>query len=75
MEAILKFNLPEENHEFECAAHGSEAIGIIDDMNNIFRAHLKHRDPDEEYKTPTEAVEKLWEEFRELVDASNIPKE
>jgi hypothetical protein len=72
MEAILKFNLPDEDHEFKNALRGGKAMSALFDINQMFRSLLKHGDPDAQFKTPTEAVEKLWEEFRTHVEDNDI---
>ena len=73
MEAILKFNLPDEDHEFKNALRGGSALCALHDTNQMFRNLLKHGDPETQFKTPSEAVEWLWEQFREHVENNDIP--
>lgn len=42
--AILEFNLPEENEEFELAKNGARLSYAIDDFDNWLRSELKYND-------------------------------
>jgi len=73
MKAMLEFSLPEEDIEFNNAMKGTSCMCALEEMNNkMFRQRLKHGDPNTEFKTPAEAVEKLWEEFREEINNHDI---
>jgi len=69
MKAILKFNLPEDNHEFTNAVNGAKMKSILWDMKEYFRDELKYQDLNEvEYKT----IEKASEYFWNLINSENI---
>lgn len=44
MEAILKFNLPDDEYEFHCAGHGVHYRCIIEASLNLFRNYIKYND-------------------------------
>jgi len=44
MEAILKFNLPDENHEFHCAVTGAGYQNIIGSILHLFRNYIKYNE-------------------------------
>jgi coproporphyrinogen III oxidase len=72
MEATLKFNLPEENAEFELAVNGSKMHSVLWDMDQWLRAQYKYM-PDEEYSEDKyETYEKCREHLREIISEHNI---
>ena len=42
MKAILKFKLPEDNHEFTNAVNGAKMKSILWDLKEYFRDRLKY---------------------------------
>ena len=69
MKAILKFKLPEDNHEFTNAVNGAKMKSILWDMKEYFRDELKYKDLNEvEYKTLEKASEYFWN----LINSENI---
>jgi hypothetical protein len=69
MKAILKFNLPEENHEFSNAINGSNMKSILWEMKEYFRERLKYEELDEvQGKTIQECSEHFWN----LINSENI---
>lgn len=46
MKAILKFNLPEDDHEFQMATQGSKFHSILWDMDQYLRAKIKYAPDD-----------------------------
>ena len=42
MEAILKFNLPEDHIEFEMAVNGSKMHSVLWEMDQYLRKHIKY---------------------------------
>lgn len=69
MKAILKFKLPEDNHEFTNAVNGAKMKSILWDLKEYFRDELKYQDLNEvEYKT----IEKASEYFWNLINSENI---
>jgi hypothetical protein len=67
MEAILKFNLPEDQHDFELAVNGTKAQVALWEMDQWLRAQYKYM-PDEEYSEDKyETFEKCREQLREIM--------
>jgi len=58
--ATLKFNLPDEQGEFDAAIYGREALVVLWDIDQKLRSLLKHG-------APTEEEAKLAEEIREMI--------
>ena len=42
--AILEFNLPEEQAEFDLAVAGGKLSSVLEDIRNAIRSALKHGD-------------------------------
>jgi hypothetical protein len=62
MEAILKFNLPEERPEFELVVDAAKWYSVCWDMDQYLRAQTKYAPDDmseEVYETLTKTREKL----------------
>jgi len=67
MEAILKFNLPEDHIEFEMAVNGSKMHSVLWEMDQWLRAQYKYM-PDTEYsKDKYETFEKCRDQLREIM--------
>ena len=69
MEAILKFNLPEDNQEFKLATKAQNWWSVCLEMDQWLRAQYKYM-PDNEYSEDkynayVQAREKLFELMRE----------
>ena len=60
MEAILKFDLPEEKDEFKLAAAASDFWCVLWDVDQRCRGILK-------YEEPSEETEKFAEEIRNII--------
>lgn len=72
MEAILKFNLPEEQPEFEMATNGSKMHSVLWEMDQWLRAQYKYM-PDEEYSEDKyETFEKCRDQLREIMFENGI---
>ena len=56
MRAILEFNLPEEQEEFELARNGSKLSCAISDFQDWLRAQIKHGNYDDEQMAVFERV-------------------
>lgn len=67
MKAILKFNLPEEQEEFEIANKGWKFRLALSAYDQHLRSKLKYDESltDEQYKVYEEARTKLWEILQE----------
>ena len=72
MEAILKFNLPDDDHEFKMATSGASMHSVLWEMDQWLRAQYKYM-PDSEYsKDKYETYEKCRERLRELIMENNV---
>jgi len=72
MEAILKFNLPEDHIEFEMATNGSKMHSVLWEMDQWLRAQYKYM-PDEEYsEAKYETFEKCRDHLREIMFENDI---
>lgn len=70
MEAILKFELPEDAQEFEQCSKASDMAYILWELSyNVKRSLLKHQEVSEEYEKGVEAV---FNEFYDLLEKSSI---
>lgn len=70
MEAILKFNLPEEHDEFNDAVKGTDYLYALNKIKEYLRSELKYNQnlTDIEYKT----IEKVREEFNGILTDNDI---
>jgi hypothetical protein len=72
MEAILKFNLPEDHIEFEMAVNGSKMHSVLWEMDQWLRAQYKYM-PDTEYSEDKyETFEKCREQLREIMFENGV---
>ena len=56
MEAILKFNLPDEKEEFDFATNGQNYYNTLFSLNEELRSRLKYGDLDPEVKEELEHI-------------------
>jgi hypothetical protein len=60
VKAILKFDLPEEQEEYNRAIKGSDAYSVLWDIaQEIFRPHRKHGYPNQELENLIQRSEEL----------------
>ena len=59
MKAKLKFNLPEEKYEFQCAVMGATWKGLVVDLDENLRQELKHGEHDGAYNEALEYVRRV----------------
>jgi len=72
MEAILKFNLPEDYPEFEMATKGSDMHSALWEIDQWLRAQYKYM-PDEGYSEDKyNAYWEAREKLREIISEHNI---
>ncbi len=72
MKAILEFNLPEDNTEFELATNASKMYSVLWDMDQWLRAEYKYM-PDEKYSEDKyNAYYQAREKLRELLLENNV---
>ena len=69
MKAILEFNLPEDNHDFQASINGIKYQSAIWDYDQWLRSEMKYKElSDETYK----AYETCREELRKILEQDNI---
>lgn len=69
MKAILEFDLPEDNHDFQAAINGNNYRSCIWDFNQLLRSEMKYKQLTEDtYK----AYEYCQEELRRILEQDNI---
>lgn len=73
MEAILKFNLPEEQEEFEYAVNGSKWASLVWNLDQELRSKIKYSE------NITEEQENVYREVKsmlyELMSEKNLTLE
>lgn len=67
MEAILKFNLPEDQDDFDLAVNGAKAQVALWEMDQWLRSQYKYMSDEEYSKDKYETYEKCREHLRELM--------
>ena len=67
MEAILKFNLPDEQPEFDNAVNGWKWSIVTWELDQHLRSQIKYNDKltEEQYNTTQEIRDKLWDILKE----------
>jgi hypothetical protein len=69
MKAVLKFNLPEDQVEFDFAMQGSKMYSALWDISQELRTLWKYEElGDEEWKM----VERIRDKFYEILDENQI---
>jgi len=69
MKAILEFNLPEDQREFEIANQSKDMLCIIGNLEDALRSYLKYG---HEFKTPEEALEAIRARLHEEVNIRRV---
>ena len=59
MKATLKFNLPEDQAEFDAARLGREALSTLWDIDQHCRGLLKHGEPEESERRLAETIRSM----------------
>tara|TARA_Y100001951_G_C11169333_1_gene199342 strand:+ start:324 stop:545 length:222 start_codon:yes stop_codon:yes gene_type:complete len=59
MKSILKFRLPEEKYEFQCAVMGATWKGVVVNLDEELRNELKHGEHDQAYNEALEYVRRV----------------
>jgi len=72
MEAILKFNLPEDHIEFEMAVNGSKMHSVLWEMDQWLRAQYKYMSDAEYSKDKYETFEKCRDQLREIMFENGV---
>ncbi len=71
MKAILEFNLPEEQYEFNNAIKGGNWKDVCWEMDQLLRRNTKYA-PDDVNEEVLQALEKVREQFNRLMIESNL---
>jgi hypothetical protein len=69
MKAILEFNLPEEQREFEIANQSTDMLCIIGNLEDTLRSYLKYG---HKFKTPEEALEAVRARLHEEINLRRV---
>jgi len=67
MEAILKFNLPEDQQDFDLAVNGAKAQSTLWEMDQWLRAQYKYMSDEEYSEDKYETFEKCRDQLREIM--------
>jgi hypothetical protein len=67
MKAILEFNLPEDQPDFDLAVNGAKAQVALWEMDQWLRAQYKYMSDDEYSDDKYETFEKCREQLREIM--------
>ncbi len=65
MEAILKFNLPEEKNEYDLTTRGVDWSLVSFDMDEILRGYLKHG---HSFKSIDEAIQEIRNRLHDTLE-------
>ena len=71
MKAILEFNLPEDQTEYQMVNDASKMFSVIWDMKQWLRGQVKHA-PDEMSQEAYDAFEECRDKLREIISESNL---
>lgn len=71
MEATLKFNLPEDQNQFDMASHGIDFALVCLDMEQKLRTITKYNS-DKYSIAQMEVIEKLKDNFFDIMQEHNV---
>ncbi len=71
MKAILKFNLPDDQHEYAMATQGSAMHSVLWDMDQWLRRQTKYA-PDSMSEEKYKAFDECREQLHEFLNENNI---
>ena len=71
MKAILEFNLPEDNQEFELATKGLKFWSVLWELDQSLRTKTKDA-PDNLPQDKYDAYQEIRDELRELMSDNNV---
>ena len=75
MKAILEFNLPDDQEEFERATKAQDLCRVLWEMDNAFRGYQYQYEEDRLSAAKYKMVEELWQKFVEIKEANGIDLE
>ena len=69
MKAILEFNLPDDQYEFDLAVDAREMYHALNDVRNYLRAKVKYEEmPADKWGL----CDEIYQEFYRLLEQNNI---
>ena len=71
MKAILEFNLPEDNQEFELATKGIKFWSVLWEYDQYLRSNTKYA-PDSVSQETYDALQEAREKLSELMSENNL---
>lgn len=69
MKAILEFNLPEDQHEYDIAIQAQKMQSFVWDFSQQLRSWDKYH---HDFKNADDALDKIREEFYRLLNEHNV---
>jgi hypothetical protein len=69
MKAILEFNLPEDQHEYDLANQAPRTQAFLWDFSQQLRSWRKYHN---DFKDASDALEKITDEFYRLLNTHEI---
>jgi len=69
MKAILEFNLPDDQEEYDLAVKAQDMMRSLNDVRNYLRAKSKYETEDE---AKWEAYNEVHQQFFEILNDNNI---
>jgi len=72
MEAILKFNLPEDEEQFYVASKAMDWALLAWDIDQSIRILAKNLESENEYKTGEQALEHIREILRDIMEEKGL---
>jgi hypothetical protein len=74
MKAILKFNLPEDEHEYQMASKGSKMYSTLWDMDQWLRSNTKYA-PENMSEDTYNAYEECRKQLHQFLNENNVDLE
>jgi len=71
MKAILEFNLPDDDQEYDLANNAMRFWSVLWELDNILRANTKYA-PDDMSEDDYDAYQKIRETLHELMRDNNV---
>ena len=71
MKAILEFNLPEDDHEFEMATKGYKFHSVLWEMDQYLRSKIKYA-PDDMSDDTLNTLEQCRSQLHEFMGSYNV---
>jgi coproporphyrinogen III oxidase-like Fe-S oxidoreductase len=69
MKAILEFNLPEDQHEYDIAIQAQKMQSFVWDFSQQLRSWRKYH---HDFKDADDALDKIREEFYRILNEHNV---